>query len=139
MERAFEQLRREVDAEPGSFLLALRCDLEWSKPACLRLVALMEDFVDDISAPSEAERGTIERWAAAGLWYVNGFVEDRSSHQNFPRVHGGEYHQRAEERRSDLAFRLFADQGTDRPCRRPPFEWNSSSTAIRMVWNARGK
>lgn len=94
-------LRSEFDAEDGSFLLQLRCDLEWDREAFARLVTAME-----ACAAAHAGRETIERWVAEGFWYVGWFVPEWSRHKNFPRPEVA-YHQRACQRLWDLSWWLF--------------------------------
>src|SRR5262245_54155982 len=95
-------LRREFEAEPGSFLLQLRCDLTWDKAAFSRLVVAMEQC-----AVAHQDRDVNERWIAQGFWYVEWFTRQWSSHQSFPRPHGEEYYQAAYDRLSDLSYWLF--------------------------------
>jgi hypothetical protein len=95
-------LRREFDAEEGTFLLRLRCDLEWDKEAFSRLVRAMEQCAVD-----HAGRESIERWIANGFWYTDRFVPEWSSHPGFPRPHGEWYYEAAYERLHALAYWLF--------------------------------
>jgi hypothetical protein len=102
-------LRREFDAEEGSFLLKLRCELEWDKEAFSRRVAAMEQC-----AVVQARRPEIERWIVEGFWYLERFVPEWSSHLEFPRPHREQYYQAAYQRLSDLAYWLFFSE--------PPYE-----------------
>ena len=95
-------LRREFEAEEGSFLLRLRSELEWDKGAFSALVLAMEGC-----AAESAGRPSIERWVAEGFWYLDWFVREWSSHPNFPRPHGEAYYEAAYGRLHDLAWWLF--------------------------------
>ena len=98
----FADLRRALYGEEGSFLLALRIALEWDREAFSRLVVAMERY-----ARAREGHPTLERWAAEGFWYLEGFVPEWSSHPSFPRPHGEDYYQAAYRRLHDLAYWLF--------------------------------
>jgi hypothetical protein len=98
-------LRREFDAEEGSFLLQLRCDLVWDKAAFSRLVAAMEKC-----AVGHEGRQVIARWIAEGFWYLEKFVPEHCGHPAFPRRHGDEYYESAYERLRDLSYWLFVGE-----------------------------
>ncbi|WP_422925728.1 hypothetical protein [Singulisphaera sp. PoT] len=67
-------LRREFEADEGSFLLTLRVQLEWERASFSRLVRAME-----LCAMAYEGRGDIEQWVANGFWYMEQFVPDWSS------------------------------------------------------------
>lgn len=98
-------LRAEFDAEDGSFLIQLRCDLTWDRAAFSRLVAAMEACAGQHEGCS-----TLPRWIAEGFWYCSHFIADWSSHPSFPREHPPEYYEAAYERLHDLAFWFFFGQ-----------------------------
>lgn len=101
-------LRQEFDGEPGSFLLQLRCNLEWDWTAFNRLTGAMLTYVQ---ANEDAQQ--LPRWIAEGFWYLQSFVKDWSSHESFPRTHNTEYYQAAYSRLDDLASWLFTGSS---PC-----------------------
>ena len=109
-------LRREFEAGEGSFLLALRGDLHWSRQGFLRLVGAMQAYVE-----ANPERETLERWIAEGFWYVGWFVREWSSHPNFPQDYEAGYYQRAYQRLFDLAFWLFSGNCPNASGTLPPF------------------
>ena len=114
-------LRREFDAEPGTFLLALRTELTWSHPAFLRLVEAMQAYVEREQARPASERDRLDRRTAEGFWYVDGFVRDWSTHPAFPRERGSDDHARACERLRDLAFWYFVGECPFTTGTLPPF------------------
>ena len=67
-------------ADEGSFLIRVRCRLEWDWDAFRRLTSAMYDVAD-------AAKGqpSIETWIAEGFWYCDTFIRDWTSHPNFPR------------------------------------------------------
>ena len=75
-----EILRREFDAEEGSFLLQARVQLKWDWDAFRRLTSAMYDVADEVRKKPE-----IETWIAEGFWYCDTFIRDWTSHPNFPR------------------------------------------------------
>ncbi len=79
MDALLATLRSEFEAEQGSFLLQLRCDLCWDPGAFARATRAMYAYVQQ--GPFE----TIPRWIADGFWYMDWFVRDWSAHTNFPR------------------------------------------------------
>lgn len=102
MDEATADLRDGFDEEPGSFMLALRCDLRWDKSKFARLTEAMLAFV---RARDPAD--PIPRWIAEGYWYLDTFVRDWACHPNFPREHDEAYYEQAFQRLHDLAFWLF--------------------------------
>lgn len=74
-------LRAEFDAEPGSFLLALRTDLRWDEDAYDRLTSAM-------TACCAAVQGqvTVERWLAEGFWYLSWFPRNWTGHDSWVAV-----------------------------------------------------
>ena len=73
-------LKREFDAEEGSFLLQARVSLNWDWEAFRRLTSAMYDVADEVKG-----QPSIETWIAEGFWYCDTFVRDWTSHPNFPR------------------------------------------------------
>ncbi len=97
-------LRSEFSAEPGSFLLQMRCDLVWDANALDRLVTAME-----ICCRATAGEEIVERWIGDCFWYVSFSVKDWTTHPNFPRNWGDEYYETAYEYLFDLASWFFQD------------------------------
>lgn len=97
-------LKREFDAEEGSFLLKLRVYLEWDATRFDELVAAMDACCRD-----EAGSGTVDRWVASGFWYVPEFVADWVSHPSFPREHPQQYYDKRIMRLRNLAVAYFMD------------------------------
>ena len=106
----------ELNAEVGSFLLELRCNLVWDKAAFARLIRTMQDYVEQ-TGTSE----TVERWTAEGFWYLDHFVQDWSSHPSFPRTHEQHYYDAAYRRLHDLAYWLFVGESPYNDGTLPPF------------------
>lgn len=98
-------LKEELQAEDGSFLLELRCNLHWNKKAFARLISAMQEYVE-----KRPKSESLERWVAEGFWHLDHFVEEWSSHASFPRPHGQQYYEDAYERLHDLAYWLFVGE-----------------------------
>ncbi len=96
------ELRQEFEAADGSFLLRLRCQLEWDGAAFSRLVTAMEACCQETAGAD-----SLERWQAELFWYIPDFVRSWTTHPNFPRVHPEEYYEQAYQRLDDLAFWYF--------------------------------
>jgi hypothetical protein len=94
-------LRREFDAEEGSFLIQVRCRLEWDWDAFRRLTSAMYDVADEAKG-----QPSVETWIAQGFWYCDTFIRNWTSHPNFPRPPEGAYRD-ALELLSNLASFLF--------------------------------
>jgi hypothetical protein len=71
-------LQKEFAAEPGSFLLALRCDLRWDHGLLRRLMHAMEQCCRPL-----ARSDSVERWLAEGFWYLftHAWAEDPARDQ----------------------------------------------------------
>jgi hypothetical protein len=96
-------LRREFTAEPGSFLLKLRIDLEWDRAALSHLERAMRALCVDYSG-----RDQLDRWLAEGFFYVSTFVRDHTSQPNFPRPTPESYYEACLMRLWDLADWFFS-------------------------------
>lgn len=101
-ENYLEILRNEFEAGDNSFLIKLRCELDWDKAAFANLVSLMQTCCQDYESESK-----LERWIAEGFWYVPQFVVDWTTHPNFPKRHSTDYYEEAYECLRDLAFYFF--------------------------------
>jgi len=77
---ARDVLKREFDAEEGSFLIQARVWLNWDWEAFRRLTSAMYDVADEVKG-----QPSIETWIAEGFWYCDTFIRDWTSHPNFPR------------------------------------------------------
>ena len=75
-----ETLRRHFEAEEGSFLLKVRCELSWDWVEFRAMTAAMYDVAAEV-----AGKETIETWIANGFWFCDVWVKDWTSHPNFPR------------------------------------------------------
>ena len=95
-------LRQEFDAEGGSFLLQLRCELTWDQVAFERLAGAMEACCIALE-----QTETVERWLANGFWFIPSFIRVWASHENFPRPLGSAYYEEAFQRLDDLAYWFF--------------------------------
>lgn len=80
VDEVIEVLRREFEAEEGSFLLRLRGDLEWDRTAFSRLERAMRTACER-SQGSEK----LDRWLAEGFYEIATWVPVWTSHPNFPR------------------------------------------------------
>jgi hypothetical protein len=95
-------LRREFDAEDGSFLMSLRGEFVWNREAFSRLVNAMEACCRDTEG-----KETLDRWMAEGFWYLSTFVEGCATHDAFPKDEPAEYYEKAFQRLHDLAYWFF--------------------------------
>ena len=102
MDEAIEFLRREFDAEEGSFLLRLRGDLEWDRTAFTRLEQAMRAACEQCQGDEK-----LDRWLADGFYEVATWVPMWTSHANFPRPAPEAYYEDCLERISDLASWFF--------------------------------
>ncbi|MEV4754986.1 hypothetical protein AB0J86_07720 [Micromonospora sp. NPDC049559] len=111
---ALAVLRREFDAEEGSFLLGLRGRLEWDRDAFRRLERAMR-----AACVRQQGREVFERWLAEGFYEVSHFVPDWTGHPNFPRPQPREYYEDCLERVADLADWFFRGEHAYQE----PHEW----------------
>jgi hypothetical protein len=97
-------LKREFDAEKGSFLLQARCHLEWDWDAFRRLTGAMYDVADEVKG-----QPSIETWIAEGFWFCDTWIPGHTSHPKFPRP-PEEAHRDALRLLDELASFLFTGQ-----------------------------
>ncbi|MFC4035996.1 hypothetical protein ACFO3J_31710 [Streptomyces polygonati] len=102
MDEAIEVLRREFEAEEGSFLLQLRGDLMWDRAAFTRLERAMRAACERDQAEEK-----LDRWLAEGFFDVATWVPMWTAHPDFPRPTPGVYYEACMERISDLARWFF--------------------------------
>ena len=94
-------MRREFDAEDGTFMLNLRPSLEWDKAAFSRMEKTMR------WACEHRDHDQLDRWIADGFYEVSRFVRNWTSHPNFPRPEPEQYYHDCIERLDDLADWFF--------------------------------
>jgi hypothetical protein len=75
-----EILKREFDAEEGSFLIQARCHANWDWDAFRRLTSAMYDVADEVRG-----QPTIETWIAQGFWFCETWIQDWTRHPNSTR------------------------------------------------------
>jgi len=98
---AEEQLKYELDAEDGRFLLSLRTELRWDKQAFRNLTSAMYHVALDYKGAD-----SLPTWIAHGFWFCDTLVRDWTTHENFPRPEQ-EYYEKSLLLLSDLAHFLF--------------------------------
>jgi hypothetical protein len=94
-------LKREFDAEGGSFLLRVRSELTWDWAAFHRLTSAMYDVADEAR-----KKPSIDTWIANGFWFCDTWIKEWTVHPNFPRPPERAYRD-AIELIHDLCFFLF--------------------------------
>ncbi|MGC4014605.1 MAG: hypothetical protein QM755_08845 [Luteolibacter sp.] len=97
-----DELQYQFDAEEGSFLLKLRCELIWDKEAFHCLVEAME-----VCAREQEAVQALDRKTAEGFWYCSWFIEQWATHPSFPKDYDEDYYQQAFEHLRDLSFWYF--------------------------------
>lgn len=102
MDEITKVLRREFDAEEGSFLLRLRGDLEWDRAAFTRLEQVMRAACERSQSDEK-----LDRWVAEGFYEVANWVPSWTSHPNFPKPAPDAYFEDCIERIGDLANWYF--------------------------------
>jgi hypothetical protein len=98
-------LRQEFDAEPGSFLIRLRADLEWDGPAFERLATAMESCCRDTAGDDQRER-----WLAEGFWYLDTFTSSWTRHPSWEGRPDLAEIEAGRERLSGLAYWFFTGE-----------------------------
>jgi len=101
---ARETLKKHFNAEEGSFLLLVRCELRWDWAAFRELTAAMFTVADELRG-----KETIETWIAHGFWFCDSWIPDSTAHPNFPRPEAAAYNE-AIQLIHDLAHLLFVGE-----------------------------
>ena len=96
-----EVLKKEFEGEEGSFILKLRCELNWDKNAFSSLASSMCDVAEKYKG-----KQSIPTWIAHGFWFFDTWVKEWTSHPDFPRPEK-EYYENSIELIHDLAYYLF--------------------------------
>ena len=97
----YKTLKNEFDGEEGSFILTLRCELQWDWSAFYRLTESMY-FV----ATASAQKDQVNKQIANGFWFIDTWVKDYTMHENFPRPENEKYIE-ALELIHDLSYYFF--------------------------------
>jgi hypothetical protein len=95
-------LRKEFDAEEGSFLLKFRCFAEWDKEAFARIIQAMEQCARDHEG-----REVIETWIARGFWFLETTTTGLVYRPERRSAEDDDYYRRACARLGDLSYWLF--------------------------------
>lgn len=108
-------LQKEFAAEPGSFLLALRCDLRWDHGAFSHLTHAMEQCCRALAGV-----GVVERWLAEGFWYLSWFPRSWTDHDAWAENPERDQIDAGTEKLEGLAYWFFMGEpatinGSDRP------------------------
>ncbi|WP_326763569.1 hypothetical protein OG978_02350 [Streptomyces sp. NBC_01591] len=109
MDETIEVLRREFNAEEGSFLLQLR-GRQWDRTAFTRLEQAMRAACAQFETSEK-----IDRWLAEGFYEVATAVPSWTSHPAFPRPAPDAYYEECLERIGDLADRFFRGESNYYP------------------------
>ncbi len=107
----FEILKNEFDGEEGSFLLKLRCELDWDWDAFQRLTSAMYEVAKIV-----CYQNSIETWITHGFWFCDTWIREYTTHPDFPKPEK-QAHEDALELIHDLAYFLFVGES--------PFEDNT--------------
>ncbi|MFF5976709.1 hypothetical protein ACFY7C_34915 [Streptomyces sp. NPDC012769] len=102
MDEATKTLEHEFRAEPGSFLLRLRCELVWDREGFSRLEKAMRAVCEQMQGAEQ-----LPRWLAEGYHHVATDVPSWTAHPNFPRPEPQAYYDSCVERLTDLADWFF--------------------------------
>ena len=102
MDDYLTNLRREFDADEGSFLLKLRCFAEWDKEAFARLIQAMEHC-----ATQHEGRDSVELWIARGFWFLESTTASWVGHTDRRPTREEDYYRRGCQRLYDLSYWLF--------------------------------
>lgn len=73
-----EELLYEFNGEENSFLITIRCDLEWSHAKFIKLLNTMRDY-----CKQKQSRDPLDKEIAQGFWFVTWFIKDWTSHSGF--------------------------------------------------------
>ncbi|WP_091802313.1 hypothetical protein [Lysobacter sp. yr284] len=105
--RTRQALLDESLADDG-FVLRLRCDLQWDRPAFGRLRRAMRAYL-----AARANAPWLDRETAELFWRLEWFVPAWSSHANFPREHAAGHYDEVFAVLGDLAIPLFVEGDLD--------------------------
>lgn len=105
MDKSYEDnLLRHFRGEDDSFLITIRCDLNWNHEFFINMISSMIKCCE-VSKDGEL----LGREIASGFWYASWFIKEWSEHPNFRSKNnlGEEYYVRCYELLSDLAYYYF--------------------------------
>ena len=112
-------LQHEFNANEGSFLLQIRCDLVWDRAAFTRLTGAMLECrrAYDTSrhtsrtlfGESAYDKDSVPRWLAEGFWFAYEFTKSHTSHPAWSEkiARDPDYYDKAYDRLFNLADWFF--------------------------------
>jgi hypothetical protein len=95
-------LKNELNAEEGSFLLELRTGISWNHNSFINL--LKEAHKEYQNTKNDSE---LNREIAEGIWYISHFIKEWSSHESFPKIYSDTYYSKAYDLIHDIADQYF--------------------------------
>ena len=98
-------LEDHLNAEEGSFLLDLRCNLKWNNESFKELLNLILE-----EANKTKDDKTISKQTASRIWFVNDFVKNWSEHDNFPKTNPSEYYDQAYQLLNEVTYTYFLSE-----------------------------
>ena len=107
MDNYKEILINEFNAGDNSFLLDIRCNINFDKNKLLNLLHSAYYYCLNFN-----EDKHLDRFFASGFWYISHFVKDWTSHENFreKNILDDDYYEKVYEIIYDLSFWYFMNE-----------------------------
>ncbi|WP_459477435.1 hypothetical protein [Clostridium saccharoperbutylacetonicum] len=102
-----EELLYEFRGEENSFLITIRCDLEWSHNKFIKFLYTMKDY-----CKQKQSKDPLDKEIAQGFWFVTWFIKDWTSHQGFRKANkfSDDYYTESYELIHDLSYWYFVEE-----------------------------
>ncbi|MDP4177122.1 MAG: hypothetical protein Q8900_02115 [Bacillota bacterium] len=107
MEKYINDLLDELKGEENSFILNIRCKIEWKHDSFIKLVRIMRYYCSNRENEEKLDKNIAE-----GFWFVSWFIKDWTSHENFRKTNKfpDEYFNKAYEIIFDLCYWYFTQE-----------------------------
>lgn len=99
------QLKDQLNAEDGSFLLELRTELNWNHQSFINLLTTL-----NTECIRTRDHTNISKEIASGIWYLSSFVKDWTLHKDFPKTYSKLYYETAYAIIDDLVYTYFMSE-----------------------------
>lgn len=102
-----EGLLNEFRGEENSFLITIRCDLEWSHTKFVKLLNTMRDY-----CKQKESNDPLDKEITQGFWFVSFYIKDWTSHPGFRNANKfpDDYYIQSYELIYDLSYWYFMEE-----------------------------
>lgn len=102
-----DELLYEFRGEKESFLITIRCDLEWSHDKFIKFLSTIRNYCKHRQLSNQ-----LDKEIAQGFWFISWFIKDWTSHPDFRKANkfSDNYYTESYELIHDLSWWYFMEE-----------------------------